>query len=121
MKLHRGCAAVCLVLLSALHPSPTLADNFKAPLKWIGLCVKIDPASKLVSEAMLEVSSGDPKLDEDMRINSIGIPGPIHAPFDQWLELRTVGPEAASEGAEPDDLPLPNMSCARFNSLPEPR
>lgn len=121
MKLHRGCVVFCLVLLSTSYaPWAVAEDDGKVAPKWVGLCVKIDPQSKLISEAILEVSSGDPELDEDLRKGSIGVPGPIHAPLGEWLELRAASPEAGSEAAEADDLPLPDMSCARFNAPSKP-
>ncbi len=82
---------------------------------WVGFCTKIANRDLRIREAAIVVSSGDPKQDEKMRREVIGMrtPGPVAWTSDFWASLR-VGLPKHQHFPLPDDSIAP-LDCSAFN------
>ena len=80
-------------------------------------------SNKLVREAVLVGSSGDPALDRRMQMDALGLRVHSHTPLEKWTPLR-IGPADTSitDAVSMDDEPaLPENDCAPLEAGENPR
>jgi hypothetical protein len=76
--------------------------------------VKVASSNKLVRDAVLVQSSGDPELDKQMQADAVGLSVPAHTPLEKWTPLRIGPPIAPIEPAVAADSEpgLPEIDCS---------
>lgn len=99
------------------------APGTQVKQRWVGLCVKVASSNKLVREAVVIQSSGEPELDKRMQEDAVGLRVPVHTPLERWTPLR-VGPRdtpLSGALAANDEPALPEIDCSRLEAREKPR